>query len=250
MFLWEDPSNLPHSKENTLRHRCQFNVYTTLVHSHSTSVCAQLEDAHYSSHQDNYSIMRLLPSYSVDVCHSDDLKEGDDEERYRAHVTVKDLQPVVPRTHSEYQSHQERYEADQRCREKKQTRGGKKEKVGRDGENPYGVKIIPKRTVIYHTLARGKPGLQSVLHYSISKHSKIWSFPFWLLPVKSSLGIHLGTSLRSWRGVRTPSRLPNMEDRPRLNSMMKKSTAHTWSIKQESHQQQPTHLVNQTGIKS
>lgn len=49
-----------------------------------------------------------------------------------------------------------------------------------------------------------------------------------LVPVKSSLGIHFGTTFRSSSGVRTPSRLPNMEDRPRLKSMMKKSTAHTW----------------------
>lgn len=40
--------------------------------------------------------------------------------------------------------------------------------------------------------------------------------------------MHLGTIFMSSRGVRTPSRFPNMEDRPRLKSMMKKSTAHTW----------------------
>ena len=28
-------------------------------------------------------------------------------------------------------------------------------------------------------------------------------------------------------GERTPSKLPNMEDRPKLNSMMKNNTAHT-----------------------
>jgi len=48
------------------------------------------------------------------------------------------------------------------------------------------------------------------------------------LPVKSHRGIHLGTRLSSWRGLRTPSKFPNMVDRPRLKSMTKKSTAHTW----------------------
>ena len=50
---------------------------------------------------------------------------------------------------------------------------------------------------------------------------------YYFLPVKISLGSQLGTRCRSSRGVRTPSRFPNMEDRPRLKSMRKKSTAHT-----------------------
>lgn len=47
-----------------------------------------------------------------------------------------------------------------------------------------------------------------------------------LVPVTISLGTHLGTSLRSLMGVRTPSTLPNMEERPRLKSIMKNRTAH------------------------
>lgn len=47
------------------------------------------------------------------------------------------------------------------------------------------------------------------------------------LPVTASKGIHLGSSLRSLMGVRTPSMLPNMEERPKLKSMTKKRTAHT-----------------------
>ncbi len=47
------------------------------------------------------------------------------------------------------------------------------------------------------------------------------------VPVKTSLGIHFGTSLRSLMGVRTPSKLPNMEERPKLKSMMKNNMAHT-----------------------
>lgn len=43
-----------------------------------------------------------------------------------------------------------------------------------------------------------------------------------------SLGIQDGTMCRSNSGVKTPSRFPNMDDRPRLKSMTKKSTAHTW----------------------
>lgn len=68
--------------------------------------------------------------------------------------------------------------------------------------------------------------------YVIPKHvpstMAIWVTDiFCFLPVKISLGIQLGTICRSSRGVRTPSRFPNMEDRPRLKSMTKKSTAHT-----------------------
>lgn len=47
------------------------------------------------------------------------------------------------------------------------------------------------------------------------------------VPVTISLGIHLGTSLRSLMGVRTPSMLPNMEERPKLKSMTKNNMAHT-----------------------
>lgn len=47
-------------------------------------------------------------------------------------------------------------------------------------------------------------------------------------PVKISFGRRGGTMCRSSRGVRMPSRLPNMEDRPRQKSMMKKSAAHSW----------------------
>ena len=47
------------------------------------------------------------------------------------------------------------------------------------------------------------------------------------LPVTASKGIHLGSSLRSLMGVRTPSKLPNMEERPKLKSMTKKRMAHT-----------------------
>lgn len=43
----------------------------------------------------------------------------------------------------------------------------------------------------------------------------------------TSLGTHLGTKLRSFRGVMIPSMLPNMEERPRVKSMMKNSMAHT-----------------------
>lgn len=48
------------------------------------------------------------------------------------------------------------------------------------------------------------------------------------LPVETSLGIHLGIIPRSLMGVRTPSMLPNMEERPKLKSMIKNSKAHTW----------------------
>lgn len=47
------------------------------------------------------------------------------------------------------------------------------------------------------------------------------------VPVVTSLGIHLGTRLRSLMGLRTPSMLPNMEERPKLKSIMKNSMAHT-----------------------
>lgn len=43
----------------------------------------------------------------------------------------------------------------------------------------------------------------------------------------TSWGIHLGTTLRSLRGVMTPSMLPNMDDRPKVKSMIKNNMAHT-----------------------
>lgn len=46
-------------------------------------------------------------------------------------------------------------------------------------------------------------------------------------PITAWLGIHDGTTLRSLRGDRTPSTLPNMEERPRKKSMMKNNTAQT-----------------------
>lgn len=54
------------------------------------------------------------------------------------------------------------------------------------------------------------------------------SFLFVVIPVNTSLGIHLGIRCRSSRGVKTPSKFPNIEDKPRLKSMTKNSTAHTW----------------------
>lgn len=47
------------------------------------------------------------------------------------------------------------------------------------------------------------------------------------LPITTWSGIHEGTTLRSLRGDRTPSTLPNMEERPRKKSMMKNNTAQT-----------------------
>ena len=43
----------------------------------------------------------------------------------------------------------------------------------------------------------------------------------------ASFGHVLGKTLRSCSGTRTPSMLPNIEDRPRQKSIMKKRTAHT-----------------------
>lgn len=47
------------------------------------------------------------------------------------------------------------------------------------------------------------------------------------LPDVSSLGTHLGTTLRSFKGVMIPSMLPNMEERPKVKSMTKNNMAHT-----------------------
>lgn len=62
--------------------------------------------------------------------------------------------------------------------------------------------------------------------YGDKRHQSRRQFAL-LLPVRISLGTQDGITRRSRRGVRTPSRFPNMEDRPRLKSMMKKSTAQT-----------------------
>lgn len=46
-------------------------------------------------------------------------------------------------------------------------------------------------------------------------------------PITIWSGNHAGTILRSLRGDRTPSTLPNMEESPRKNNMMKNNTAQT-----------------------
>ena len=48
------------------------------------------------------------------------------------------------------------------------------------------------------------------------------------LPVSISLGTQAGTRWRSSSGVRIPSSMPNMEERPRQKSMMKKRAAQSW----------------------
>lgn len=48
-----------------------------------------------------------------------------------------------------------------------------------------------------------------------------------IIPEITSFGQLLGTILRSCRGTRTPSMLPNMEDRPRQKSMTKNKTDHS-----------------------
>lgn len=47
------------------------------------------------------------------------------------------------------------------------------------------------------------------------------------LPDATSLGIHLGSTRRSLSGVKIPSILPNMEERPKVKSMTKNNMAHT-----------------------
>lgn len=46
------------------------------------------------------------------------------------------------------------------------------------------------------------------------------------LPVMSSLGHLEGTTLRSCKGTSTPSTFPNIDDKPRQKSMMKKRMDH------------------------
>lgn len=52
-----------------------------------------------------------LLSHSVDVSDSNNLKKRNDKQRYGANIAIKDLHPVVPWTHGENESHQERYQA-------------------------------------------------------------------------------------------------------------------------------------------
>lgn len=48
------------------------------------------------------------------------------------------------------------------------------------------------------------------------------------LPDNSSLGADLGIIRSSRRGVKTPSMFPNMEERPKLNNIMKNRMAQAW----------------------
>lgn len=63
----------------------------------------------------------------------------------------------------------------------------------------------------YQLLIEGDGGLLSLI-----KHS----------PVMSSLGHLGGTTLRSCKGTSTPSTFPNIDDKPRQKSMMKKRMDH------------------------
>lgn len=51
------------------------------------------------------------PVYSIDVYHTDDLKEGYDEQRHGSHVAVENLQPVVSRAQSKDEGHSKGDEA-------------------------------------------------------------------------------------------------------------------------------------------
>lgn len=53
----------------------------------------------------------VLPVYSVDVYHTDDLKECYDEKRHWSHIAVENLQPVVSRAQSKDEGHIEGGEA-------------------------------------------------------------------------------------------------------------------------------------------
>lgn len=55
--------------------------------------------------------MTISPIYSIDVHHTDDLKECYDEQRHGSHVAVENLQPVVSRSQSKDESHSEGNEA-------------------------------------------------------------------------------------------------------------------------------------------
>lgn len=69
--------------------------------------------------------------YSMDINDSSNLKERNDEQRYRAHIAVKDLHPVVPRTQGEDESRQKGNQADDAYRSegKRSERGAKGNKI-------------------------------------------------------------------------------------------------------------------------
>lgn len=129
----------------------------------------------------------MLRFHSVDISDSNNLKEGDDKQRNRAHIVVKDLYPVVARTLGEDEGHRKGYQADDTWRSENTFVSGRKFKEAK----------------VFESLIRCE------------------------IPVTTSLGIQLGTILRSLMGVRTPSMLPNIEERPKLKSMTKNSMAHT-----------------------
>lgn len=47
----------------------------------------------------------ISPVYSIDVYHTDDLKECDDEQRNGSHVAVENLKPVISRAQSKDEGH-------------------------------------------------------------------------------------------------------------------------------------------------
>jgi len=61
-------------------------------------------------------------------------------------------------------------------------------------------------------------------HFGTFIFKSVYNHRVFCIPEIASLGQLLGKTFRSCRGTRTPSMLPNMDDRPRQKSMMKNRT--------------------------
>ena len=85
----------------------------------------------FKLYEDSYSYIeeeeeKRLLFHSMDINDSNNLTERNNEQRYRAHVAVKDLHPVVPWTQGEDESRQK----------------------GKQAEDPYGSEEKQIRKVI------------------------------------------------------------------------------------------------------
>ena len=169
------------------------------------------------------------PLHPINVNDPDHLEEGQEDQVQGRGVLVEDLQPVAPRPQREAGGHEEAQQAGQAwTRPVRRLRCPPVCLAPRPGGHPWGpcgtqcppMLPGPRRVSLScrdHPLSPRGGGSSDVQRGGLAVHS----------PVSTSLGTLLGMTPRSRSGVMMLSMFPNMDDRPRLKSIPKKSTAQT-----------------------
>ena len=169
------------------------------------------------------------PLHPININDPDHLEEGQEDQVQGRGVLVEDLQPVAPRPQREAGGHEEAQQAGQAwTRPVRRLRCPPVCLAPRPGGHPWGpcgtqcppMLPGPRRVSLScrdHPLSPRGGGSSDVQRGGLAVHS----------PVSTSLGTLLGMTPRSRSGVMMLSMFPNMDDRPRLKSIPKKSTAQT-----------------------